>query len=60
MDCVPPPNSIRYNDTPWCSSKLILIFLIACEVAVVKAYLSDDISKIIIHFDFPLNSKGFN
>ncbi|CAD8190118.1 unnamed protein product [Paramecium octaurelia] len=51
MDCLPPPNSISYNNTPWCST---------CEVAVVKAYLSDDLAKIIIHFDFPLNSKGFS
>ncbi|CAD8113135.1 unnamed protein product [Paramecium sonneborni] len=50
MDCVPPPNSIWYNNTPWCST---------CQVSVVKIYLSNDISKIIIHFDFPLNSKGF-
>ncbi|CAD8069752.1 unnamed protein product [Paramecium sonneborni] len=50
MDCIPPPNSIWYDNTPWCST---------CQVAVVKIYLSDDISKIIIHFDFPLNSKGF-
>ncbi|CAD8173398.1 unnamed protein product [Paramecium pentaurelia] len=51
MDCIPPPNSVWYNNTPWCST---------CQVAVIKAYLSDDISKIIIHFDFPLNPKGFN
>ncbi|CAD8125871.1 unnamed protein product [Paramecium sonneborni] len=51
MVCIPPPNSIWHDNTPWCST---------CQVAVVKVQLSDDISKIIIHFDFPLNSKGFN
>ncbi|CAD8086016.1 unnamed protein product [Paramecium primaurelia] len=51
MECIPPPNSIWYDDTPWCST---------CQVAVIKVYLSDDISKIIIHFEFPLNPKGFN
>ncbi|CAD8125277.1 unnamed protein product [Paramecium sonneborni] len=50
-DCVPPPNSIQYNNTPWCST---------CQVAVVQIYLSDDISRIIIHFDFLLSSQGFN
>ncbi|CAD8210795.1 unnamed protein product [Paramecium pentaurelia] len=51
MNCIPPPNSIWYDNTPWCST---------CQVAVVNAYLSDDISKIIIHFDFPLNPNHFN
>ncbi|CAD8192868.1 unnamed protein product [Paramecium pentaurelia] len=51
MECIPPPNSIWYDNTPWCST---------CQVAVIKAYLSDDIGKIILHFDFPLNPKGFN
>ncbi|CAD8108395.1 unnamed protein product [Paramecium sonneborni] len=50
MDCIPPPNSVWYDHTPWCST---------CQIAVVKTYLSDDISKIIIRFDFPLNPKGF-
>ncbi|CAD8134634.1 unnamed protein product [Paramecium pentaurelia] len=51
MNCIPPPNSIWYDNTPWCST---------CQVAVVNSYLSDDLSMIIIHFDFPLNSKSFN
>ncbi|CAK89666.1 unnamed protein product, partial (macronuclear) [Paramecium tetraurelia] len=51
MNCVPPPNSIWYYNTPWCST---------CQVAVIKVYLSDDIRRIIIHFDFVLNSKSFN
>ncbi|CAD8117465.1 unnamed protein product [Paramecium primaurelia] len=51
MNCIPPQNSIWYDSTPWCST---------CEVAVIKAYFSDDLSQIIIHFDFPLNPKGFS
>ncbi|CAD8194869.1 unnamed protein product [Paramecium octaurelia] len=49
-DCIPPPNSISYETTPWCST---------CQVAIVNAFLSDDLSNIIIHFDFPLNPKSF-
>ncbi|CAD8166957.1 unnamed protein product [Paramecium pentaurelia] len=51
MNCIPPPNSIWYDNTPWCST---------CQVAVINSYLSDDLSLIIIHFDFPLNSKSFD
>ncbi|CAD8151299.1 unnamed protein product [Paramecium octaurelia] len=50
MDCLPPPSSISYDTTPWCSN---------CEVAVINSYLSDDLSNIIIHFDFPLNPQNF-
>ncbi|CAD8137831.1 unnamed protein product [Paramecium octaurelia] len=50
-DCIPPPNSISYQTTPWCST---------CQIAVLKAFLSDDLNKIIIRFDFPLNPKSFN
>ncbi|CAD8161586.1 unnamed protein product [Paramecium octaurelia] len=50
MTCDPPPNSISSLLTPWCSN---------CEVAVMKINLSDDLTTIIVHFDFPLNPHFF-
>ncbi|CAK88624.1 unnamed protein product (macronuclear) [Paramecium tetraurelia] len=51
MTCEPPENSVSSLLTPWCSN---------CEVAVVKIQLSDDLTTIIIHFDFPLNPNFFS
>ncbi|CAD8161406.1 unnamed protein product [Paramecium octaurelia] len=51
MTCDPPPNSISSLLTPWCSN---------CEVAVMKIKLSDDLTTIIVHFDFPLNPNFFS
>ncbi|CAK73909.1 unnamed protein product (macronuclear) [Paramecium tetraurelia] len=51
MTCDPPPNSISWLLTPWCSN---------CEVAVMKIKLSDDLATIIVLFDFPLNQNFFS
>ncbi|CAD8177777.1 unnamed protein product [Paramecium octaurelia] len=51
MTCDPPPNSVSSLLTPWCSN---------CEVAVMKIILSDDLTAIIVQFDFPLNPNFFS
>ncbi|CAK92593.1 unnamed protein product (macronuclear) [Paramecium tetraurelia] len=51
MTCDPPPDSVSSLLTPWCSN---------CEVAVMKIKLSDDLTAIIVLFDFPLNPNFFS
>ncbi|CAK67807.1 unnamed protein product (macronuclear) [Paramecium tetraurelia] len=50
MTCDSPPGSVCYQDTPWCSS---------CVVAVLNIYFSDELDRLIIVFDFPLDDKLF-
>ncbi|CAD8106981.1 unnamed protein product [Paramecium primaurelia] len=50
MTCDSPPNSVCYQDTPWCSN---------CIVAVLNIYFSDELDSLIILFDFSLDGKIF-
>lgn len=56
-DC--PLDSISHTDTPWCSSILIYLIFIACEVAILNIRFSDDLLLIKVIFDFSLNPNYF-
>ncbi|CAD8167073.1 unnamed protein product [Paramecium pentaurelia] len=53
MNCIPPPNSIWYVNTPWCSS-------IQLQNIITNLSSCNNLTMIIIHFDYPLNSKSFD